>query len=100
MLSNMATNIRTASGNGSMSPELAQQLLMAILEVWQAIANNTAPVGQIYQTLSTLNTAGGSRSSKIQEKKSTQQQQNTTIASDVNSTFKNVVSQLAAIAKG
>lgn len=97
MLSNMATNIRTASSNGSMSPELAQQLLMAILEVLQAIANNTASVGQIYQTLTTLNSNKKTISRAEANATSNKTEESAVGAS---SAFKNVVSQLSAIARG
>ena len=93
MLNDMASNVRVAGSNGSITPELAQQLLMAIIEILKSIANNTAPVGQIYQTLTTLNTQRANIAAKAEADKAK-------ASEDINDSFKNVVSQLSAIAKG
>ena len=97
MLNNMTSSIKAAGNNGTLSPELVQQLIMAIIEILKSIANNTAPVGQIYQALSNFN---AQQSKKATSNRTAEAAATTSTTDEVNSSFKTVVSQLSAIAKG
>ena len=96
MLSGLASNIKSSASSGQMSTDLMQQLITAIITILQAIADNTAPVEKIYEALSGLS----SNSSKSSNTTANTATISSSSSDDIDSNFKSVVSQLAAIAKG
>ena len=58
-LNNAQVSISNAGNAGTISPELVAQLLSSITALLESIANNTAPVAQIYSALRAYMQAGG-----------------------------------------
>ena len=100
MLTDMASSIKASAANGQISGELLQQLIMAIIEVLKSIANNTAPVGQIYTTLQNYAANNSVATTNTNTSGISNSTMTGTTSSDISENFKNIVGQLASIAKG
>jgi hypothetical protein len=95
MLNNTKNIVIQQGNNGTISAELVQKLIQAIVDILEKIANNTAPVGQIYQALlsnQVTTTASAKAAEKISESSNN--------SSEVDSNIRNLVGTLAALAKG
>ena len=101
----MLTNIsNTASrSNSGISPELVTKLLTSITQILQNIANNTAPVGKIYQALLAYVQAGGDSGIKNDNPtpiKVDKTRNNQTPEPEIDSSIATLVGVLAELAKG
>ena len=97
MLNNLSNNIKDAGSRGTISSDLVEKLLNAIIGILQTIANNTSSVERIYQTLTGIaktNLANTAITAKTAEKNSS------AANAEVDSNIVNLVGTLAAIAKG
>ena len=99
MLSNLTKNATKSSG---ISPELVSKLITSITQILERIANNTAPVSQIYQALVAYIQSGGN--SGISEKpvpiKVNKSQNNQQPEPEIDSNIATLVGVLAELAKG
>ena len=99
MLSNLTKNATKSSG---ISPELVSKLITSITQILERIANNTAPVNQIYQALVAYIQSGGN--SGISEKpvpiKVNKSQNNQQPEPEIDSNIATLVGVLAELAKG
>lgn len=101
MLSNLGANAAKSSG---ISPELVTRLLTSITQILERIANNTAPVNQIYQALVAYIQSGGN--SGISEKTTpikvpkSQNNNQQNVEPEIDSGIMTLVGVLAELAKG
>ena len=99
ILSNLSRNATKSSG---ISPELVSKLITSITQILERIANNTAPVSQIYQALVAYIQSGGN--SGISEKpvpiKVNKSQNNQQPEPEIDSNIATLVGVLAELAKG
>jgi cell wall-associated NlpC family hydrolase len=101
MLDNVATNATNRYRAGGISPALLTQLITAISAVLLAIANNTAPVQQIYELLAGY-TSVSTKNQKAQLEAATAAAKEAAKNSeqDVSDSFMGLVGVLAEIARG
>ena len=101
MLTNIGRTASSKSGNG-ISPELVTKLLTSITQILQNIANNTAPVGKIYQALLAYVQAGGDSGIKDTPTpiKVDKTKNNQTSEPEIDSSISTLVGVLAELAKG
>jgi len=101
MLTNISKN--ASKSNSGISPELVTKLLTSITQILQNIANNTAPVGKIYQALLAYVQAGGDSGIKNDTPtpiKVDKTKNNQTPEPEIDSSIANLVGVLAELAKG
>lgn len=103
ILNNARTSVANAANAGTISPELVAQLLSSITALLESIANNTAPVAQIYTALRAYMQAGGG-SHKEESSKVTAMDNHPSGASQTDDTvdanIQSLVGVLAQLAKG
>ena len=103
ILNNARTSVANAANAGTISPELVAQLLSSITALLESIANNTAPVAQIYTALKAYMQAGGG-SHKEESSKVTAMDNHPSGASQTDDTvdanIQSLVGVLAQLAKG
>lgn len=98
MLNTIKNNAVSQASNGTISADLVQSLIKAIVDVLERIANNTAPVGQIYQALAESNLAQQQKSEAPKPVRRNRPQIEE--MSEIDSNIKHLVGTLSAIAKG
>ena len=104
-LNNLSANIskNASKSNSGISPELVTKLLTSITQILQNIANNTAPVGKIYQALLAYVQAGGDSGIKNDTQtpiKVDKTKNNQTPEPEIDSSIATLVGVLAELAKG
>ena len=92
MLNNMKNTIVKQGNSGAISADLVQKLIQAIIGILEKIADNTAPVSQIYQALIS-NKSSNNNSTVVVDKSSSNNY-------EVDSNIRNLVGTLAELAKG
>ena len=92
MLNNMKNTIVKQGNSGTISADLVQKLIQAIIGILEKIADNTAPVSQIYQALIS-NKSSNNNSTVVVDKSSSNNY-------EVDSNIRNLVGTLAELAKG
>lgn len=92
MLNNMKNTIVKQGNSGTISADLVQKLIQAIISILEKIADNTAPVSQIYQALIS-NKSSNNNSTVVVDKSSSNNY-------EVDSNIRNLVGTLAELAKG
>ena len=98
MLNTIKNNAVSQASSGTISADLVQSLIKAIVDVLERIANNTAPVGQIYQALAESNLAQQQKSEAPKPVRRNRPQIEE--MSEIDSNIKHLVGTLSAIAKG
>lgn len=102
-LNNAQISIANAGNTGAISSDLVTQLLSSITALLESIANNTAPVGQIYSALRAYMSAGGGsyeeESAKVTPVKTGDNGASQTDAT-VDANIQSLVGVLAQLAKG
>lgn len=94
MLNNLKNTIVQQGNSGSISTDLVVKLVKAIIDILEKIANNTAPVGKIYQELSSKSSNGSNNSTVIVNNGSSKND------FEIDSNIKSLVGTLAELAKG
>lgn len=99
MLSNLSTQVKNSNG---ISPELVSKLITSITQILERIANNTAPVNQIYQALLAYVQSGGDSgtTTKPVPVKVNNQRNNQPVSDEIDPSISTLVGVLAELAKG
>lgn len=101
MLNEVKETVIKQGKDGTISADLVQKLIQAIIDVLEKIANNTAPVGQIYQALLANQATNATAATTAAKAATIAVTSNSTSKNDtVDSSIKNLYGTLATLLKG